>query len=526
MLLLAVLPAHAMQAAPVAVESTVSEVFLAPDAAVVSREFSLSGEAGAQQFLLTGLPAGLVPDSLRVTTDAELQAALDSVDFRLSDRVRVVDSPRVVELKARLAEAERALAALDAERSAVGLRLEALEGLARGLGPKVQENEALQGLEWLEEIEIRALALNTRLAESAMQRSKQEEEITTLREEIERIQARESGGRSLVLSLRAVADFSGQFTLSYRHPAAGWTPVYEADLDTSDNTVRWRTRARIRQQTGEDWTDVALRIGMNDRRSWRPVPALESWEISLQEPVPAMREADRAMASEALMLAQSPLPGGGAQLEGTPYALEYAIEHPVSLGSGTDEQLLTLDEWQAPATVAAWTAPRQSATAVVVGSLGFGGAASLPPGELLLQRDGQQVGRTRVAALIPDQELELSFGVDPGIEVEYRDAPEKRDERGLIGRHKQVVRDTRMTVTNRHDRPTDVRVFDRLPVPLDADIAVEPANDNTPPTVRNVDGRAGVLAWDLSLEPGATGTVRFGYTVRWPADKQVPGLLP
>ncbi|MFP4154947.1 MAG: mucoidy inhibitor MuiA family protein [Halothiobacillaceae bacterium] len=524
-LFMALSPWIDLQAQPAPVESAVAEVFLAPDAAVVVRHFDLAGQAGENRFVLPGLPAGLQPDSLQVTADPAIRAELESVDLRLSDQRQVTDSERVRELKARLAKAERALAELDAERAAVKLRLEALEGLARGLGPAVPENAQLQGLEWLEEIEIRALALHTRLAEGRMQRAEQNERIEALRQQIDQIEARAAGGRSVVLSIRARAAFSGQFALSYRHAGAGWTPAYKADLDADTGLVTWSTRARVRQQTGEDWEDISLSIGMNDRRSWRPVPELRSWEIGLQDPA-VLRRADGAPGPEVAMLAQSPLPSGGATLEGSRYALEYVVDQPVTLGSGTDEQLLTLDEWTGEAQVVSWTMPRQSPVAVLVGDLRFEGAATLPAGDLILYRDGRQVGRTRSDELIPGQDLRLSFGIDPGIDVEYRDAPEQRDERGLIGRHKKIERNARVMVTNHHDRPAAVRVFDRLPVPLDADISVQPSAKNTPPSERNAEGHEGVMAWDLALEPDASGQIRFGYTVSWPADKQLDGLMP
>jgi len=43
----------------------------------------------------------------------------------------------------------------------------------------------------------------------------------------------------------------------------------------------------------------------------------------------------------------------------------------------------------------------------------------------------------------------------------------------------------------------------------------------TAPTLREPDGRRGIVAWSLDLAPGTSRDIRHGWRIRWPADKRV-----
>ncbi len=71
--------------------------------------------------------------------------------------------------------------------------------------------------------------------------------------------------------VEAQAPFKGELTVTYAVRGARWTPVYDARLTTAGArpSLELVRRAEIRQQTGEDWSDVALTVSTVAGRAGR-----------------------------------------------------------------------------------------------------------------------------------------------------------------------------------------------------------------------------------------------------------------
>jgi hypothetical protein len=79
------------------------------------------------------------------------------------------------------------------------------------------------------------------------------------------------------------------------------------------------------------------------------------------------------------------------------------------------------------------------------------------------------------------KKMALSFGVDRRIEVTVDRPADQRDENGLIGKSQQLIRRRVISVQSQHQQPMPVTILMNLPVAEDADLAVDPQADNTPP---------------------------------------------
>lgn len=88
-----------------------------------------------------------------------------------------------------------------------------------------------------------------------------------------------------------------------------------------------------------------------------------------------------------------------------------------------------------------------------------------------------------------------------------------------------------ITASKTDERPDDdaqracradpITVEEQLPVAENADIQVEMLPSSTPPTQKDVRDQRGVMAWTMEVPAGETREVKFGWRVRWPADKTV-----
>lgn len=480
------------------------------DASLLRRD---PAEQGGRLWI-AGLPADLDGDSLRVQgpgVDTEAGIRLE--------REVMQETPRYRRLSERLeaARAEARAVAVELEENRLRRRI------ARDqLAALVPGNAEIAGL-WKENGAVDALM--TRLSEERRalleRRTRIEADIAALQAALDEL-ADQPPGWQVGIALNAADLEPGDeaLRLAYRVTNAGWEPVYRARLDTVERRVDWRMTARVHQRTGEDWPAVPMTLVTSDRRRFHPVPELQPLPIGLADPeegAPVQplakgspRRADVAGMAEAARVEDE-----------TGFATRIAVNKPAAVPSGEGGVRLAVLDQRLDATMVLRVAPQQSRDAVVVARFVPSIVNPLPAGRWEIHRDGQQQAGTSRPALRPDEPVELSFGVDPRLVVDYQAPPDERAGHGLIGKFEQIERRRRVTVTSRHDRTVPVTVLMRVPTPLDADIVVEALPDSDTPSERAVDDRKGVWAYQRELAPDEPWQIDFGYRVRWPEGKRI-----
>jgi uncharacterized protein (TIGR02231 family) len=145
----------------------------------------------------------------------------------------------------------------------------------------------------------------------------------------------------------------------------------------------------------------------------------------------------------------------------------------------------------------------------------------ITPGEVALHRDGAYVGRARLKLVATGETVDLGFGADDRVKVTRVPLGRRESEPSWIGQTRSDVREFKTTVRNLHKRPIRVTVVDRVPFSENAAITVEVLREITPPTERDVQDRRGVMAWSSEYAPMEQKEIRFGYRLKWPAEKEV-----
>ncbi len=79
----------------------------------------------------------------------------------------------------------------------------------------------------------------------------------------------------------------------------------------------------------------------------------------------------------------------------------------------------------------------------------------------------------------------------------------------------------RIDITNYHPMAIAVELLDRIPVSKNADVHVEILKGATEPTVKDLDGKAGIWLWKLEPAPQQTVTIHEAYAVQYPAGRQL-----
>jgi uncharacterized protein (TIGR02231 family) len=346
-----------------------------------------------------------------------------------------------------------------------------------------------------------------------------------------------------VVAINLDAKDAGQasFKIKYAINDAGWQAIYDAELtlsDGSDPKMEIVRRANVRQSSTESWNNVDLTLSTARPSTRTAAPELSPYEISQIKPVPrsaskvqALEQGVRSSYADGVeaeeLAAVAPMNDMAQQvavMETGGYQATFAIAGKVSVSNTGETKSVVMGEDSVAVDVSALAVPRLDAAAYLIAGFTLKGEASYLPGPVLLSRDDAYIGRGQMPMLAPNDTHDLSFGQDDFVTVEFVETDKKEGETGLISASRTDERRAVTTIKNLHNFPMDVTVVDRLPVANHEDIKVSMLAGSSKPTKEDVDGKRGILHWDINMDAGATAKVDFGYRVMWPKAMDISAL--
>ena len=534
LVMVAALAAMPSRAADLDATSVVDAVIVYPDGASVTRVVTLDLPAGDNSAVLKDFPLTLDPSSLRVEGDAGAKLTIGSIDARPPRAAPPVNLPeldkRIEALKDERVNLQGAINAATARRKFAERFAEASPA---GIGDK---GEARPISEW--RAAFAAVAEEIASADTAIRDAERKQrELDREIARLEQDKAQKPPAKLEVrIELAASAATKATLRVSYAVRNARWAPLYDARLDTGGRdrkpSLELVRRAEITQNTGEDWSDVALSVSTVRTARGGSAPDLNSLIVQYPPPLrpaaPANAAMDSARPAQRGVMAKVAEPYAEradeqqATAEVGSFQVMFKIPGRVSVGASEGAKSLRISTAAIAPDLAVRAVPVKDPTAFLEASFKQSEDAPLLPGRVAIYRDGVFVGRGQMAAASKDEPVRLGFGADDKIKIERTVVKRNEGSAGLIvTTSKTDERSFKTTVRNGHDFPIKVAIEDQLPVSENEDIQVEMLSSTTPPTTTNLRDKRGVLEWAFEAKPGEVKDISFAWRVRWPKDKGV-----
>lgn len=528
------------------VKSAIGSVIVHPDAATVTRQAEVELPAGASTLVFKNLPFSVDPASLRVSGEGNARIMIGSVETRVeSAETKKVDNAVEARLKVLRGELDAVQTAIES----LGVK-QAMIGRFAQSGPEKlsPESRPLPPAEWGAAFETVGAALSKTGEELRAAKAKArdlEEEIRALEAGVGRPLGR-GPAREALVSIEAPSASRARLSLTYLVGGAGWTPAYDARLETGDANkkpaLEFVRRAQVTQRTGEDWTDVALSVSTVRARRAAAAPEVVPLRLAfLDYPVPmaksvgsAMRRENRSMDAAAPApaaparveekeadAAPEPVQQQTAALDAGAFQATFKVAGTVSAPGDGAMKSFVLSSRRLEPKLEIRTAPALDPTAFLEARIVNDEEAPLTPGPLNVHRDGVFVGASRIALVAPGDAANFGFGADEKVKVTRAPVKRMENEPGWFGQTKTEMRDFKTTVKNLHGFPVHVTIVDQIPFSESTAITVETLPQMTPPTEKQVDEKRGVLAWSFDVQPSETKDIRLAWKVKWPADRDI-----
>ncbi len=259
--------------------STIDRVLVYLEGAQVQRKAETRVLGGRSALVFTGLTGSLDPGSVQLYVNNPEVVVL-SVSHRLHfseigersaaetavyARIDALEDRRR-ELNTRVAIAQEEEELLRANRD--------LAGAASGVSADDLERGVRFHRERITAIKLSYLALSDSLRNNAHSRQQLQEELAALGQA--QVQPATS---QVVVEVESGSAQSVGMQLSYRVAAAGWTPEYDVRVDDISQPIDLRYRARVYQDSGEDWSQISLTLSTGDPSRSATAPDLRTWRV-------------------------------------------------------------------------------------------------------------------------------------------------------------------------------------------------------------------------------------------------------
>lgn len=528
-------------------DTAIAVVTVYTDQALVTRRGTVSLTGQERSLTLTNLPITLQPESVRVKGTGTVAVRLLGVQTERAYAVEPI-ADRVAQLTTQIQQLEDerrtlqdGLAALELRRNFIqSLSEKSVDRFSRGLAE--QRVNLAQTAELLEFVGQQHSDLAGAIAQQNQTLRELNKHLSALQQQLQQVQTpRPKESYSVVVSILPAG--TGEFNLEvfYTVDRASWQPLYDLRVDTQTKLLQLDYLAEVTQNTGEDWTEVALILSTAKPGLGNLPPKLDPWYVDV--PLPPM-----PVAAPMMMMQRTRAKSAGAEsddlgfmdgdLVGSGYLEDavissapqvYAAE-TVAATTSSDGGIVTFqidgnnnipgDRSPHKITIFSHSYPCKIEYVAIPKLVSFAylqavitnpeNGVTLLPGQANIFRDEMFVGTTPLDNVAPGQEFKLNLGIDEGLKLE-RDLVERKVDKRFMQDKRLITYAYRVLVTNLRDQEATLQLTEQLPVSRNERIKIRLTRSS--PQIEL--GELGKLEWVLSLKPKATQEITYQFIVEY-----------
>jgi|TARA_B100000959_G_scaffold198324_1_gene207434 uncharacterized protein (TIGR02231 family) len=516
---------------PINANGSITDIALYRGRAAITRTAELDLEAGGWSIFFRDLPSSATLDSVQASVDGNAKLiAVDTTAFPIEKD----NNKLLTEIKQEIKHVEEKIAIAQAEEESIKLQASFLETLVkRSSSDKEQAVDLVSFQEQLAFIGKQMATIETQ----KLANNKLHEELTNERNTLVKrrnsISNESHVQRDAIIDIVVFAQDTITIEVTYLVNNASWEPSYSIRSSEGGESITIDYDAKVAQYTGEDWPDVNLTLSTAQPQRSASPPKPSPWYLDIQQPTPpaqpsaAMRRTrssvnaeDAAIESDSFELRLGTA-ATAASVVGNGPAVSFALPRTVSVPSNkNDKQKTAIASIDTTASLFRVAVPMITDSVYIRSKVTNDSPFILLPGEASIFHGSDFVGRTILPTVAPHETFPLDLGIDPKVIATRTLLEKKTSSTGLFGSSKETLFDYRVTVSNGHDAPLEIHLWDRIPVSQNEDIAVELKNESmqlsTDANYLEADFPRGLLRWDLTVPANSTGETSFVMT--WQVD--------
>jgi len=539
------------QAEPKHYPSTISEVTVYLQGAMVKRTAQVKLVPGTNEIVLDGLSNYLDINSVRLESNSNI--TILSVNAATNYLKPVEPSSLDIQLQYSWDTTNNRLSKIQNEIAALDEEMDMLKANYRlNNGPNTSYIDALDNLADFYQKRVRDVLseLNTWHKRETDYLVKQNA-IQAQKNEIYAKNSHPYGEITFIASSNGYTD--ANFTFTYYVSNAYWTPTYNMRAENTASNINLDYDAEVSQTTGEDWKNVKLilstgnpsvsgikpkmpvaTLGYYDPATWafgdnnsiRGNRAKASFrnldnstnqaEISHEYTIQSKSQEDAKRDDSMKKLTYA---SDYTNLNKNVLATNFEINLKYDILSDGIVKHVRIQQYSLPSHFEYAALPMATTDAFLEAAITGWEEYNLLPGEVNIFLESGFVGKSYIDPSTTKDTLMVSFGKDRKINIK-RIRVKNFTKNQFLGSNKVQSFGFATNVRNTKDVPVDIKIEDQIPISSQKDIVVELLESSG----ATLDKGTGKLTWQVTLQPNEEKTVKFEYTVKYPKGKMVSGL--
>lgn len=551
LMLLICLAGHAQDINTIKIASEIKRVTVFITGGEEQRTATVSVKKGRNKLVFTDIST--VADHKSVQFNADKEFNLVSVSSEIDYLTFVDNNPRIKQLqdslsilRAKQVDLQNELDAYQQEKQLL-IKNNDIKGEQENLS--VEELKAMANY-----YRTRMMELNKIMTDYNNQISATNTLIWRYQNQLTELNYRETiKSNQIIVLIDCEEAMTMEIDLKYVVSNCGWQANYDLSADNSSGKIELKYKAKVFNNTGNDWTDVNLVLSTSDPNVSASAPTLSPWYLnynslnsydsdfsnSEQYVVPDNRAYSQYSwnSNVAPQMSQN-LDGiyiGGNDANGFPIqndgqtstvafttievaqlSREFIIERQYSIPSDSKPYLVDITTHLLDATFSHKAVPKLDKDAFLLANIVGWEKLDLIPGPTNVYFAETYVGQSYLNTANVEDTLRLSFGRDPRVEITRRLLEEFSDKK-VVGPNRKDSYSYEITVKNNRETPIQLNLFDQIPISQDSDIEV---------TVDEISGAdynltTGRLLWIVNLAAGQSSTYKLSFTIKYPKDKKI-----
>jgi uncharacterized protein (TIGR02231 family) len=516
----------------------ISKVKLFPSSGemVHQKEFRLA--EGRNQLIFTGLSAHADPQSIQFASNQEFR--LISVSTELDFKAAEMRNGRIVKLRDSLNRLNDDAQLNRDELAAYQTQLNLLNTNQEIKGSNATLTVA-QLKDQLDFYRIKTLEISRNVSRLNKEKTEITTQLSKVKSQLTELNFNENQRSNQIIILIDVQNPSvAACKLTYLVANCGWEAAYDLSAKDLNEKINLKYKARLYNNTGNDWNNVDLVLSTADPKMSATQPILAPWYVNVaptySSPISArgsrsdgtyfyvdgvkVKGSDKKaeMESSEVIINKQPQDQSVQfkQIEVNAFTTEFNIKNKFSCPSDGKPYSVDIKEVDLPATFTHFSVPKMDNGAFMMANIVNWQELDLISGPSSIYLNGAFIGNSEIDTRSVSDTISLSLGRDNKVVV-MRKLKKEMSSRKVMGSAKRETFLYETTVRNNHSRPITIHVYDQIPVSKNDQISV------TQEVLSNgiVNSISGEVKWEITLQPGESKTFDFGYNVKYPKDMNV-----
>ena len=500
--------------------------------AALTHTASATLKSGSQEVIIDGLSPNIEINSLKVKANGVLISATEFSQDYLTPR----------EQAAQIKKLQDSLDLYQEQLKEVQNELAVHKQLLKLVTDGTQNNMSQkEGSVSIADINANMELYRTKAAELQKSIDKDNKKIEKLKETVNRLNSQINQDETehlqlngmLRLSVSVPENITTTFTITYFTNQAQWVPCYDINIPSMDKSITLQSKAKVKQLTGLDWSNVKLTLSNATPNRSSTAPVFSTWFLSFQRPQTVIDGVRLRSNSISYATTSEEAPTSNAvsykwtapvtmddyvEVEEQDIHVTYNIAVPYDIPGNGKEKLIDLKSYDIKADFKYYSVPKLSDETYLIATLSDYEKYNLLPGEATVTFNNTFVGRTRLRPNDTESQITLTLTTDPRISVK-REKQKDFCNTKHVGNSTTVTQSYLITVKNNQTKSVKLTLKEQYPISNNKDIEVKDVTVTPKATYDKTD--IGVVTWDVELQPGEVRTFTVTYSVKHPTDREI-----